>query len=530
MYIMSMQKRSSQAWLLLGVVLLVKSIAHAADPTRTFSVKDFGALGDGKVLDTQAIQSAIDAANQGGGGRVVLPQGIFLSGSLQLKSRVELHLETRATLLGSASRSDYRQNHRWYALLWADGQEDLAISGSGTIDGQGRELAQDVIRRVKAGEIADPMDNHRPGEGQRPLLLAFRQCRHVRVSGVLLRDSACWVEDYDQCDGLVIENIRVQSLAYWNNDGMDITDCTKVRITGCDVNSADDGICLKSQDPAGGCEDVEISNCRIRSSASALKFGTASWGGFRHIRAHDLIVYDTFRSAVALECVDGGVLQNVLIENINATNTGNAVFLRLGHRNLNAPVGRLSEVTIRNLSVEVPAGAPDAGYETAGPTVWAPHNLFPCSITGLPGHPVSNVLLDNLSVLYAGGGVPERAQVRVDALERVPDQAERYPEFSMFGELPAWGFYVRHAQGIQFTNCHFALKNADFRPAMVFDDVQKLDLAAVDLGPVSGEPAMILKDVNEAAFDQIQYPRSSQDRIRRLGKCSSIKLSPPDSP
>jgi polygalacturonase len=527
---MSLPTRISVALLLFAGVFLTQHNSQATEAMRIFSVKDFGAIGDGKVLDTQAIQAAIDAAQQAGGGRVILPAGIFLSGSVELKSHVELRVEAGATLLGSASRANYRQNHQWYALLLADGQEEVEISGSGTIDGQGRELAQDVIRRIKAGEIADPMENHRPGEGQRPLLVAFRKCRQVRVSGVMLRDSACWVEDYDQCEGLVIENLRVNSVAYWNNDGMDITDCTKVRITGCDVNSADDGICLKSQDPAGGCADVEISNCRIRSSASALKFGTASWGGFRNIRAHDLTVYDTFRSAVALECVDGGGLQNVLIENVKATNTGNAIFLRLGHRNLNAPVGRLSDVTIRNVRVAVPSGAPDAGYETAGPTVRAPHNLFPCSITGLPGHPVSNVVLDNISVLYAGGGVPERAQVPVNALGQVPEQAERYPEFSMFGELPAWGFYVRHAQGITFTNCHFTLQQPDFRPAMLFDDVQGLRLSGVDLGPMSGEPVIVLNEVTKAVIQGVQYPKTCQDQLRRLGKSSSSKPSPPDSP
>ena len=129
----------------------------------------------------------------------------------------------------------------------ADGQEDVAISGSGTIDGQGRQLAQDVIRRVKSGEFIDPMDHNRPNANQRPQLINFRKCRNVRISGVTLRDSSCWVQDYIQCDGLVIENIRVNSTAYWNNDGIDITDCSKVRVSGCDVNSDDDGICLKSE-------------------------------------------------------------------------------------------------------------------------------------------------------------------------------------------------------------------------------------------------------------------------------------------
>src|SRR5208282_1706489 len=231
------------AALLFGGIFLANSISLAADADRIFNVKQFGASGDGKTFDTQAIQSAIDAANQAGGGAVILPPGMFLSGSLQMKSHVELRIEAGATLLGSASRSDYQRSYRWYALLLADGQEDVTISGSGTIDGQGRQLAQDVIRRVKLGEFNDPMAHSRPNANQRPQLINFRKCRKVRVSGVTLRDSSCWVQDYIRCDDLVIENIRVVSTAYWNNDGIDITDCTKVRVTGCDVNSDDDGIC-----------------------------------------------------------------------------------------------------------------------------------------------------------------------------------------------------------------------------------------------------------------------------------------------
>ena len=328
------------------------------------------------------------------------------------------------------------------------------------------------------------------------------------------------VQNYIQCDDLAIQNIHVISTAYWNNDGIDITDCTRVQVADCDVNSDDDGICLKSENRESSCDDIEISHCRVRSSASAVKLGTAGDGGFHNIHIHDITVYDTFRSAIALESVDGGVLKNVLVENIHATNTGNAIFLRLGHRRYYWPVGHLSDVTIRNVKVKVPAGVPDAGYETAGPAVKAPHNVFPSSITGLPGHPVSNVVLENVEIVYEGGGTPERAQVRWDALQQIPEEDRRYPEFSMFGELPAWGFYLRHAQGIEFRNCRVTLKNPDYRPAMVFDDVRGLRLTKMNLGAVSGKPTVVLNDVNDATFKGVKYPRgiSKQDRVRRLEK------------
>lgn len=401
------------------------AVAVGLGANHVFSVKAFGARADGKTLDTAVIQSAIDAANQAGGGVVLFPPGTYLSGSLHLKSHVELRLKTNATLLGSTSLANY-QKGRWYALLLADGQKDIGICGAGTINGQGLHLARDVMRRAVAGEFGPESPElqrrrehdlqlsdaefgpqtrkDRPIENERPLLLEFRDCLNVKISGVTLRNSSCWTENYIGCRGLVIEGIRVDSTAYWNNDGMDITDCRDVKIRNCAVNSADDGICLKSERGGKGCWDVDISDCRIRSSANAFKLGTASCGGFHNIRATNLTIYNTYRSAIALESVDGGVLDDVVVEHVRATNTGNAIFLRLGRRDINGPMSRLEHVVIRDVKVEVPAGKPDAGYNIAGPPVRAPHNVFPASIVGLPDHPVRNVLLEDIEISYPGGG------------------------------------------------------------------------------------------------------------------------------
>ena len=498
-----------------------------AAPDRVFDVRNYGARGDGATLDTRAIQAAIDVANEAGGGVALLPAGTYLSGSVHLKSHVDLHLEAGATLLGSTSRADYTKG-RWYALLLADRQHDITISGPGVIDGQGRQLAQDVIRRIKAGEIKDPMTRNRPDESQRPLVIEFRRCRNVRLSGVTLRNSSCWVENYIQCDGLVLENVHVNSTAYWNNDGMDITDCANVRVSGCDINSADDGICLKSYDRAQRCENVEVSNCRIRSSASAFKFGTASFGGFRNIHAHDLYIYNTFRCAIALESVDGGDLEHVRIENVQATNTGSAIFMRLGHRDTDGPIGRLSDIVISNLTVDIPAGKPDAGYEIAGPIVKQRHNPFPSSIAGLPENSISNVLLEDIQINYAGGGSPAQADVPINALEQIPENADAYPEYSMFGELPAWGFYVRHAEGIEFSNVCVRLKQPDFRSAMVFDDVHGLGLSGVDFGSQSGEPVLVFDNTPDVAINHLQFPEENHEKIRRIpANAASSAVNPP---
>jgi polygalacturonase len=470
------------------------SLARAAQGT--FDVRQYGAKGDGRTLDTVAIQSSINAAHAAGGGIVLLPRGVYLTGSLHLKSHVDLRIEAGATLLGSTSRSDY-QKGRWYALLIADNQEDIAISGSGTIDGQGRELVRDIIRRIQSGELADPMRGNRPDEKQRPLIIEFHNCRRVKVTGVTVRNSSCWVQNYIDCEDLAIDHIRVESTAYWNNDGIDIYDCKRVRIANVDINAADDGICLKSGKAAGGCEDVEVVNCRVRSSASAFKCGTSSGTAFQKIRVHGLQVYDTYRSAIALETVDGAVLRDVRIEDVRATNTGNAIFLRIGRRNDAAPPGRLEDVVIRDVRVEVPAGKPDEGYEIAGPPLRHPHNTFPASIVGLPGHPVRNVVLEDMEIVYPGGNQPDVPRVAVPELGRVPELESAYPEFSMFGELPAWAFYVRHAEGLEFRNVRVRLQSADYRPACVFDDVRGLLLQGVQTTGDGAAPSIVLNRVSE---------------------------------
>ena len=280
-------------------------------------------------------------------------------------------------------------------------------------------------------------------------------------------------------------------------------------------------ICLKSGAGTKGCSEVEIADCRIRSSASALKFGTSSRSGFRNIHATNLTVYDTFRSAVALEAVDGGTIDHVLIENVHATNTGNAIFLRLGQRDTKVPPGILHDVTIRNLYVEVPAGKPDAGYAVAGPVVKSPHNLFPSSITGLPGHPVRGVVLENVEIVFAGGGTPERARVALEALGTIPEKAQSYPEFSMFGELPAWGFYLRHVDGVEFRNVRLTLKAPDFRSALVCDDAQSLRLNDVNLGPSGGDPVVVLANSRGAHFQNVRYPDGCREKVRLLGGSST---------
>ena len=460
-----------------------------------FNVLDYGDVPDGKTLSTFGIQAAIEAAHLYGHGRVVIPAGFFLSGSLVVKSGVELHLLQDAVLLGSTNPDHYIKLNRWKALVIADSENDIMITGPGTIDGQGRQLALHIDSLFYAGKLDSADYNFvemRPMHYVRPQLIEFVNCKNITITNVTLRNASCWVQTYDQCENIIMDHVHVDSDAYWNNDGIDIQDCKKVRITNCYINAADDGICLKSQSREHFCDSIYIAHCTVRSSASAVKFGTVSHGGFKNVTIEHIKIFDTFRSALAIECVDGGTLENILIENIDAVNTGNAIFIRLGDRSKTRDPGLLRNITLRNITVEVAFERSDYAYEIRGPALPFFHNTFPSSITGIPGHPVENLTLENIEIIYPGRGNNGLANMPVSRLTEVPEREALYPEFSMFGELPSWGFYVRHVEGLTMKNVKISIASPDYRPAMVFDDVHLLQLKSITVhGDIKPKPIIV---------------------------------------
>lgn len=499
-------------------------------------ITSYGAVADGRTNNASFIQKAIDEVSATGGGSVIIPKGNFMTGTIFLKSGVDLHLEQGACLLGTHNRSEYEIGGT--ALIEAKEQKDVSISGTGTIDGQAHELLLDIFKELRSGEVKgeDSMwMMKRPGEGERKMILSFDKCTDIKVSGITLRNSSSWVQNYTECNGLIIEGITIQSTAYWNNDGIDITDSKNVTIKHCTINSADDGICLKSSNPGAYCNNIYIDSCTIRSSASAFKMGTASAGGFKDIRVRNLTIFDTYRSAIAIESVDGGTVENIDIQNIVAKNTGNAIFIRRGHRNKGGGVGTLKGVYIANVKVDVPLLKPDQGYPTEGPPdhlrpgedkmpkrpssfhifghPFLPYNLIPSSIVGVPGYPVQGVVLENIEITYGGRASKDIAYIPLGAITSIPENESGYSEFSMFGELPAWGFYVRHAENIKMKNVKIKYLENDFRPAFVFDDVEGIDMADIDIPTVTDMPVMLFNNASGIVTKNIKMPVSESKGI-----------------
>ena len=451
-------RRPSTAFWAAGMAFLVIAILcgrASADSTArgdVFDVRTYGAVGDGTSLDTQAIQKAIDVCAAAGGGKVYLQGGTFLSGTLRLKSNVTLFVEAGATLLGSTNLADYpditpeiiylyRDRFTRY-LIYAEKEENICLAGRGVIDGQGIHFPA------------------KPGDDKgRPYILRFSECKNVRVENLTFRDSARWLSHYLACENVTISGISIDARIRENRDGMDIDSCQDVRISDCRINTGDDAIVLKAT-TARPCRRVTVTNCVLSSMASAFKLGTESNGGFEDITFSNSVIYDTGYSGVAVEMVDGGALDRVTISNITMKNVKAPIFVRLGNRARPIPelpppgMGSLRNVIISNVQA--------TGADTMG-----------CSITGIPGFPVENVTLDNIRIESAGGGTEE------DAGREIPEKIASYPSGKMFGTLPAYGFFCRHATNLRLRNIDLSFAEDDKRPAIVCDDVRDLDIVGL---------------------------------------------------
>jgi hypothetical protein len=440
----------------------------------------FGIESNGTTLNTTSIQTAIDYIHNKGGGRLMFYVGRYLTGTIHMKSNVEIHLEEGAILVGSTNPFDYEKIGSWQALILAENQNNIAITGKGMIDGQGYRTANNILTMVHKGIIKDPQNliYDRPRESVRPQNIYFKGCRNVTIQGIMLKDPACWNQQYDQCKNVLIDGISVDSKSYWNNDGVDIVDCDSVVVKNSYFNAADDGICLKSHSADFVCQNVFIYNNVVRTSANGIKFGTASRGGFRNIKIINNLVYDTYRSAITFAAVDGGFVENVVVDSLRSNNTGNVIFLRIGER-VAGKKGRMNNISISNVYATVPATKADAGYSYEGPVEDLPRNISPASIVGAKDANITNITLKNIEIHYPGGGDPNYAKVGLDELDKVPELISNYPEFSMFKELPAWGFYIRHAEHITFDNVTLVADKEDYRTAVVLDDVKNATFNAL---------------------------------------------------
>ena len=523
-----------------------RAVQTAAPFTGAFDVRKFGAKGDGKTLDSPAINKAIDAAAAAGGGTVLFTAGTYRSFSIRLKSNVALYLDQGATILAADPRDgdgkydlpepnqwdqyqDFGHSHWQNSLIWGENLENISILGPGRIWGKGlvRSGSQsrtkeqnDALEKQppdpKAGPFGYPnaRDAVEPGWGNKSISLKLS--RNVIIRDITILHGGHFAILATGVDNLTIDNVKIDT----NRDGIDVDACKNVRISNCTINSPfDDGICPKSSYALGYArvtENLTITNCQVSgydegtlldgtykrefrnangtfSPTGRIKFGTESNGGFKNITVSNC-VFDYSRG-LALEAVDGALLEDVTISNITMRDISNSpIFLRLGARNRGpketTKVGAMRRVIISNI------------------VVYNADPKYSSIISGIPGYLIEDVRLHNIRVYAKGGGTKEQA-----ALDP-PERENIYPEPTMFGELPAYGFFIRHIKGLQMRDVEVSYLSPDLRPAFVLNDVAGAEFIHVKAQREPDVPTFVLKNVSDFSLQQ-SWPLADQ-RLERV--------------
>ncbi|WP_345948833.1 glycosyl hydrolase family 28 protein [Mucilaginibacter sp. PAMB04274] len=428
---------------LLIILAFFASVYNAS--AKDYLITDFGAKADAKTDNTAAIQKAIDDCSAKGGGKVVVPGGEFASRMISLKSNINLHLEAGAKISAIANGFKYT------SLVMGNEVQNVSVTGSGTLFGNGGNFT--------IGEEAP----------NRPYIIFFKNCKNVLVEDVHLLQSASWTLRLFGSEHVTVRGVSIYSHANLNNDGIDI-DGKDIIITGCHIDSGDDAICLKSEDSTKRVtENITITNCIAASNCNLIKMGTGSIGGFKNISISNCTLRRATESpfhkwadkadhyiglpisgisGIALEIVDGGVLDQVSITNITMTGVQTPLFMRLGSRK--NPTGSFKNVIISNVTATC-------------------HSRMSSMIAGVPGFNIENVTLRDILINSQGGGTRE------DAERKVPEKEQEYPENRIFGwTIPASGLFVRHANNINIDNFQVRLAAPDARPALYLDDVKQL--------------------------------------------------------
>lgn len=502
-------------WKVWGVItFLFGSLSVEASEPVYVNVLSTGVVNDGVTMNTRALQSAIDSCAHAGGGTLYFPSGRYLTGSLFLRDNITLFLEAGAVVLGSPDLKDYYLPEQSYisfrndvaAVINAEYCRNIKLTGLGTFDGQG---ALFPIRY----------------EAYRPKLFRFVGCENVVIQDLTFQNSAFWMMHVLACKYVNIDGIKVHNrFCNVNNDGMDIDNSQHVHISNCYIDAEDDGICLKSTS-ADICRDITITNCTLTSDCNAIKMGTETNTGFRNIAISNCVVYNTRYSGIALEIVDSGVMENVLIKNIVMSRVNNPLFIRLGNRarpyhpdSLVRNVGSIKNIFISDI----------VATEIGRFTDYAPvHRIegekrgseYPCVISGIPGAPVESVTLSNLSFSFKGSRV-------LPVAGPVPEQEAMYPEYKMFGPLPAYGLYARHVKSLTLNNVVFSTDSADSRVPVYCEDIERLTLKGLDVEVSEQTPSYVmLKDVGHTTIFDSAFLERGPEPVVASGEVGPICLS-----
>jgi hypothetical protein len=469
-------------------LLLPLAALHAAEP-KVFDITAHGAKGDGTTMNTQMIQQAVDACHEAGGGVVSVPKGVFLTGSLRLKSGVVLRIEKDAILRGSPKIADYAVETAeldWFdaqdrlnmfkstniqfrpALIYAEDAERIGLEGSGVIDGQG-------------GAEAKGFPNKDDAQRRIPMLIRFERCRDVKLSGLTLIDPAMFATFFACCTDIQIERVTVRSrtsIAFGN--AFVLAGSRRVSIKDCDADCKDDCIALQTFHPDWPNEDIEISGCRLTTNWCAIRVGAESFGATRRLTMRDCTFTDC-QGGIKIESSGGQTHEDLSFSNIEMTKVCQPIMVLASrfafskhHQTRRPPIGH-----IRNIRFEhIKAVVGDGGILRSSWKDAAPYKRFCSAVVSGPGSRIEDISFSNIDITFPGGGTAEQAS-RLDVGELL--EAFEYLKWAVpfDGELPASALYLRHVKGVRLENVRFAVEKPDARAFIAGDDVQGLTLQGV---------------------------------------------------
>lgn len=477
-------------------------VACAQRP-KTYDVHQYGVVGDSATVNTIAIQKLIDNANANGGGVIHFPPGQYISGTILLKDNITLSLDEKASLVGSDQIADYKLVDSFrtgngapmgYCFIGAVDARNVGIIGRGRINGRGKDLLE------------------RAGKGKRPFLVRFVRSNGVTLKGVQLTNSAAWTVHFFASKNIDIADVSIYSRGLGNNDGFDIDCSQNVRISNCDISTGDDGLCFKTTWSKMACRDITVKGLRISSNHAGIKWGTESMAPFENIKISDVYIYDTHNGGIKMNSVDGAKISNIEISNVVMDNVRTPMLFRLGARrnvfrkseDVKQPVGTIENVVVRNVKAKSATKA----------QLRPPTGIL---ITGVPGHCIENLTLQNIAISLPGGGSA------ADADHSVPEAETAYPEVSTFGPtIPAYGIWARHVKALTLDHISIRLDSADLRPAFFVQDSREIKIVNSKVPVATGaESVVYLENVSGAMVSKNQIIGSDTELVKEKN-CSNV--------
>lgn len=481
-----------------GVGLMAATGAAAELPTgptkndhdlgaRTYNIRDYGAKGDGVTLDTAAVQGAIDACNKDQGGTVLVPAGVFVIGTVELKSNVRLHLSAAGKLLGSADGKQYHAASKIplrgdstledgnVGLLYAVEAENITIDGPGTIDGQGAQFHSPTRGVLPPAGISG---------NQRPYHLLFYRCKNLNLRDIFLYDSAYHSVRVIQSSFVKADGLRIYNRVNGNNDGFHFISSQYVAVSNCTVQSQDDACAL-----FGSCKYVTITNSSFSTRWSVFRFGG---GQAENIAVSNCIIYQAYGCPIKIQGGPNSRFENLSFSDLIMNRVTGPISIGVGARRRQgpdlaaqpantspttpAPAGIARNISFRGIRATVVNGEdlPDVPF----PSNFRPGEMRSCiDLNAINDGVLENISFNDCQITFPGGGTAEQA-----ALRDVPKVAGEYFEI---GVLPAYALYARNVRGLNLSNVRFGVSEPDLRPAMVFDHVQD---AAINGFGAEGNP------------------------------------------